>query len=160
MKALCLTQPWATLMAIGAKQYETRSWRTRYHGLVALCAAKNFPRACRDLIHEDPFRQVLGATGWHEPKALPRGVILAVGFLSGCDPTDQISVLRRADGSLVLSDQERAFGDYSPGRWAWLFHRVMVLARPLPVVGSLGLFDLPSHTVEAIVDQIPQTRFA
>ena len=28
MKALTLTQPWATLVAIGAKRIETRSWAT------------------------------------------------------------------------------------------------------------------------------------
>ena len=30
MKALTLTQPWATLVAIGAKRIETRIWRTDY----------------------------------------------------------------------------------------------------------------------------------
>lgn len=32
MKALSLTQPWATLMAIGAKRIETRSWGAAYRG--------------------------------------------------------------------------------------------------------------------------------
>jgi hypothetical protein len=27
MKAITLWQPWASLIAIGAKKYETRSWR-------------------------------------------------------------------------------------------------------------------------------------
>jgi hypothetical protein len=34
MKALTLHQPWATLVALGAKQIETRSWPTRHRGLV------------------------------------------------------------------------------------------------------------------------------
>lgn len=32
MKALTLTQPWATLVAIGAKCIETRGWSTDYRG--------------------------------------------------------------------------------------------------------------------------------
>src|SRR6476620_4962366 len=40
MKALTLTQPWATLIASGAKRVETRSWGTSYRGPVAIHAAK------------------------------------------------------------------------------------------------------------------------
>ena len=43
MKALTLTQPWASLVAIGAKRIETRSWSTPYRGLLAIHAAKGFP---------------------------------------------------------------------------------------------------------------------
>lgn len=32
MRGLSLTQPWATLVAIGAKKIETRSWTTTYRG--------------------------------------------------------------------------------------------------------------------------------
>lgn len=35
MKALTLTQPWATLVAIQAKRIETRSWGTDYRGWIA-----------------------------------------------------------------------------------------------------------------------------
>lgn len=40
MKALSLWQPWATLIAIGAKQYETRGWSTPYRGPLIIHAAK------------------------------------------------------------------------------------------------------------------------
>ena len=39
MKVITLTQPWATLVAIGAKRIETRSWPTRYRGPLAIHAA-------------------------------------------------------------------------------------------------------------------------
>ena len=42
MKALTLTQPWATLIAVGAKRIETRSWGTSYRGRIAIHAAKGF----------------------------------------------------------------------------------------------------------------------
>jgi hypothetical protein len=44
MKALTLTQPWATLVAIGAKTIETRSWPTSYRGPLAIHAAKGYPK--------------------------------------------------------------------------------------------------------------------
>ena len=40
MKVLTLTQPWATLVAIGAKHIETRSWATSYRGPLAIHAGK------------------------------------------------------------------------------------------------------------------------
>lgn len=43
MKALTLHQPWASLVAIGAKTIETRSWRTSYRGPLAMHAAKRSP---------------------------------------------------------------------------------------------------------------------
>ncbi len=36
MKALTLTQPWASLMALGVKRIETRSWYTSYRGEVVI----------------------------------------------------------------------------------------------------------------------------
>lgn len=40
MKALTIWQPWASLIAIGAKEFETRSWSTNYRGTIAIHAAK------------------------------------------------------------------------------------------------------------------------
>ena len=39
MKAISLLQPWATLVSIGAKRVETRSWRTDYRGPIAIHAS-------------------------------------------------------------------------------------------------------------------------
>ncbi|MFL5577327.1 MAG: ASCH domain-containing protein [Gemmatimonadaceae bacterium] len=54
MKALTLTQPWATLVAIGAKTIETRSWPTHYRGEVAIHAAKGFPDWARQIVDGEP----------------------------------------------------------------------------------------------------------
>ena len=42
-RAISLTQPFASLMAIGAKKVETRAWRTHFRGWVAIHAAKANP---------------------------------------------------------------------------------------------------------------------
>lgn len=39
-KILTLSQPYASLVALGAKRIETRSWRTSYRGPLAIHAAK------------------------------------------------------------------------------------------------------------------------
>lgn len=42
MKAKTIIQPWATLIALGEKQFETRSWSTKHsdtwHGLAEMHA--------------------------------------------------------------------------------------------------------------------------
>lgn len=38
MKALTLTQPWASLVVLGVKRIETRSWSTKYRGPLAIHA--------------------------------------------------------------------------------------------------------------------------
>lgn len=43
MKALTLWQPWASLIAVGAKTIETRGWATNYRGPLAIHAAKRRP---------------------------------------------------------------------------------------------------------------------
>ncbi len=40
MRTLTLTQPWATLVALGAKTIETRSWQTSYRGPLAIHAGQ------------------------------------------------------------------------------------------------------------------------
>lgn len=63
MKALSLTQPWASLIAIGAKRVETRSWSTNHRGPVAIHAAKGFPKFARDLVWAEPFQGRLREAG-------------------------------------------------------------------------------------------------
>ena len=42
MKVLTLFQPWATLVILGEKKIETRSWKTNYRGEIAIHAGKKW----------------------------------------------------------------------------------------------------------------------
>lgn len=135
MKALTLTQPWATLVAIGAKQVETRSWRTTYRGPIAIHSAKGFPRWARDLCSQEPFAGVLERAPL---MGLPMpghslGVVLCIVNLWACKPTEDVVH--------VLGRHERAFGDYSAGRYAWGLRVMRVLPQPVPAKGALGLWE-------------------
>lgn len=45
MKAITIYQPWASLIPLGAKKIETRSWATKYRGPIAIHAGlKPIPR--------------------------------------------------------------------------------------------------------------------
>jgi hypothetical protein len=135
VKALSLTQPWATLVAIGAKRVETRSWETGYRGPLAIHAAKGFPDWAMDTCQEKPFRSVLLAAGIAGVCDLPRGAVIATCRLVGCVPTD----------IFFPAERERAFGDFDSGRFAWLLDDIVPLPAPIPAKGALGLWawELP-----------------
>lgn len=56
MKALTLWQPWASLVALGIKTIETRSWSTQYRGPLAIHAAKRKPDV--DMGEDGPFGEL------------------------------------------------------------------------------------------------------
>ena len=152
---LSLTQPWATLMAIGAKRIETRSWSTLYRGLVAIQAAKKFPAEAREFCREDaPYFHLTHVHGW-EAEDLPLGAIVAVGRLADCRPTTyDLRTFLPGVWSGDLEDEER-FGDYSPGRFAWLFRNIVAVDPPIPSRGALGLWNVPDDIQVRLRSPLP-----
>lgn len=148
LRALSVSQPWATLVAVGAKHAETRSWRPIGAGAppwpLAIHAAKAFPSWARELCATEPFASVLAAAGYPDPAGLPRGAVVAVCTLLGVRPTagDALvaSALPDLDGTWVPAPHEHAFGDYRPGRWAWLLTQATPLVPAVPARGAQGLW--------------------
>ena len=81
MKYISLWQPWATLMVVGAKHNETRSWKTNYRGTLGIHAAKYFPGSNRELCLEEPFRTALEVAGYRAMD-LPLGALIGTVELS------------------------------------------------------------------------------
>ncbi len=135
IRALSLLQPWASLIAVGAKTMETRSWQTSYRGLLAIHASKAFPGEYRELCTHAPFSSALLAGGIASVNQLPTSAIVAVCMLVGCVPTQ----------GLRPGEPEASFGDYSPGRYAWMLKNIVRIPEPIPARGSLGLWkpDVP-----------------
>ena len=152
MKALTLTQPWASLVACGAKRIETRSWRTPSRGLLAIHAARGFPADARDLTYARIVRQALASSfsgiDWPLDKALPLGSVIATARLISCLPTRELQKNRLIEVApeaccedFDLDERERSFGNYDIGRWAWLLADIKALATPVPAKGALGLWE-------------------
>lgn len=140
MKAITLHQPYATLMAVGAKRYETRSWKTKHTGYIAVHAAKT--RENDGLFWYELITMMLKQHGYRDPDELPYGKVVSVHVLQACYPTpakgDQFAIY----GRIVLPPTfpEVRFGDYSPGRYAWHMPRVEQLYPPVAVRGRQGLW--------------------
>jgi hypothetical protein len=147
MMALTLTQPWATLVANGAKRFETRSWRTTYRGILAIHAAKGMPSEAKQLCVATRFFRALEERAVND---LPRGSVIAIAELIDIVPVERIR------GS--LSPDELAFGDFGLGRWAWELWPVNPLAEPVPAIGHLGLWEWdPPDSLRPLLFGRPRT---
>lgn len=147
MKAVSLIQPWATLVAIRAKHIETRSWRTSYRGPLAIHASKGFPTWAKETCGMPPFFEMLTAAGLDLPykgsEVLPLGCILATCDLVACYPTEKAGCVPGVFKQYPELDtvNERCFGDYSPGRWAWVLENVQYVSPVVPAKGALSLWN-------------------
>jgi hypothetical protein len=155
VKGITLTQPWASLVALGCKRIETRSWYTMYTGVVCIHAAKGYPPDARYLVGESPFQDALCEKLGKSPVLatdLPIGQIIAVATLTHCLQFDATAdaYTRERSAKRELPPFEADFGDYTAGRYGFVFDDVILLDRPVKVRGSLGLWNLPL-AVEAIV---------
>ena len=135
MKVLSLLQPWASLVVIGAKKLETRAWSTDYRGPLLIHASKG--KAGEIFVDEPAFKKYIP-----EFKQLPFGFIIGKVTL-----TDIIRIgtgnLQYVSGELInaLSMEEKAFGDYTPGRFAWILENPVAFKTPLGARGSLTLWE-------------------
>lgn len=167
MKAITITEPWATLVAIGAKQIETRSWPTSYRGPIAIHAAKGMTGDDQEMLAEWAGGKILDTlvqhginphSGLEEPGFLnnhfdrhfvatcpihrlmqaTRGHVIATATLDYCGQFDEGTPRR------ILSrfdENELYFGDFTPGRFGFYLANVVRLPRPIPTKGQLGLWD-------------------
>ncbi len=173
IKIITLHQPWASLIALRLKQYETRSFRTQHRGLIAIHAAK------RPFISEDGLTKLDKEANnvWlkalklaHEsglltdqsrvPFAhqLPLGSIVAIAELTDCqimgNPHPQ---LMRPDRTAFIKEQtplELAVGDWQPGRYAWKLQNILTLPQSIACRGYQGMRNLPAELELAINQQI------
>lgn len=161
--AITLTQPWASLVAVGAKHLETRGWypRALRPGCrIAIHAAKGWTAEDRWLCTQEPFVSALRTAyraGYFpfmdkpDSRLLPRGCVVALARYVRAHSTTTGELVFQ----LMLSDQERAFGNYAPGRWAWLLEDVRAI-EPITVPGHLGIWPFaPPDTLTYLELQPP-----
>jgi len=131
VKALTLTQPWASLVVLGVKRVETRSWRPRIiaETRIAVHAAKGWTAYDRELAADLHLRGVLPVP----PDSLPRGAVIGEVTVTGCQPTQE--------AVWKLAALEFELGDYSSLRWAWHLRDPAAYPEPVPARGSLGLWE-------------------
>jgi len=115
-------QPWASLIASGAKTLEVRSWRTSYRGPLLICAGAR-PSGTPD------------ARRW--PVTGPLGCAVACVELVECRP------------GVPGEDDEAACCPVAAGGYVWVLTSPREVA-PRPISGRLGLWALPGLFASAL----------
>lgn len=161
MNALTLHQPWASLMALGVKTIETRSWPAPQSAI-----------GQRFVIHAgkgERWREgerlgqwsIYRGDSWNPPRmfrggdptefvTLPLGAIVASGVLADCVPMrgqledeepiphalvldhDGAALFFEGDPFAIDLRRQLPYGDFRPGRWAWLFEDVKPTSERCP----------------------------
>lgn len=177
MKAISLWQPWASLIAAGAKPFETRHWappRELIGTTIAIHAAKKIDKDAIDLAERIVYGQhpqggfplaekldeleegldddMFGVFGH---AAFPIGCVVCTARLDAAFQLGEAaigtavpaaSVVRRLTSRQMpecFTVRYDDFGDYAPGRWAWLLTNITPLIPHPRATGRQGFFDLP-----------------
>jgi predicted transcriptional regulator len=131
MKVLSLLQPWASLVVLGLKKIEIRSWRTSHRGGLLIHASVE--KRSR-FINRNAFKKYVPHF-----YSLPFGAIVGSVML---DDIVAVEMLQLSDARMNAHTlEEKAFGDYSKGRYAWLLSEPVEFKKPINIRGSLNLWE-------------------
>jgi len=144
MRAITLWEPFATLIAVGDKTFETRSRppsgaigeRIAIHA----GAREDYDVSSRAGIWTHSKEIVATAViGWAGQVGEQRGD--TVLFRRVLSLRTDLEILDPRVG-LTLSENDQRYGDFSVGRWAWSLHDVRRLTEPVAVRGRQGIWTL------------------
>lgn len=125
MKALTISQPYASLIASGEKWVENRRWGTSYRGPLAIHAGKGTQYVTRDQLQD-----------------FPNGGVIAVAQLIACMP---LASMQRLSRHQRLFGRNLTLGEildhrHTEGPWCWILQDV----RAVPFMacrGGQGLWE-------------------
>lgn len=137
MKALTISQPYASLISSGEKWIENRTWPTSYRGPLAIHAGKGLQYLDKESI-----------------KRYPTGCVIAICRLAACVELSKIELMSsckvdRCDPiapGCGKSWNDAAMHEHAEGPWCWILEAVRQI-HPITMRGAQGLWDI----------QLPQT---
>ncbi|MCI9063487.1 MAG: ASCH domain-containing protein [Clostridia bacterium] len=125
MKVLTIKQPWATLIAKGYKEYEFRTWKTKYRGDILIHAGKGVDKKAIDRFKDLNLQY-------------PSGCIIAKARITDCVKVD--NDFRK---EVVPKNPEVYRGIATKNDWEGYGFKVEDVEEiePISVKGKLGLWD-------------------
>ena len=137
-------QPWATLIILGVKTVETRSWPAPERLLGQTFAI----HAGKRLVHRPGGRierELRDRVGQDWIRTIPTGAVLATATLAGMARVECVDSMtahavhngRTEMGCAAGAARTRIdpWGDFNSGRWVWFLNDVEALPEPISAVG-------------------------
>lgn len=137
MKCISIWQPFASLIVKGCKVFETRTWAPPASLIgerIGIAATKNIVPGQRAHCADPEFQRYYEALGWPAFDQLPRGVLLGTVLL------DSFEVMTE-EFMEDVSDEEKKYGWWQVGGYAWRLREPKELPYPIPIRGGQGFFD-------------------
>lgn len=123
MKSLTIKQPWATLIVDGYKEYEFRSWKTKYRGKILIHAGLSLEKDTDNRFKEYNLN--------HE-----YGCIIGEAEITDCILVDEeFNDKIRKMNPLVYAKSNHV------ETYAWKLENIKKYENPIYVKGKLGLWN-------------------
>lgn len=125
MKVITIKQPWATLIAEGLKEYEFRTWNTKYRGDILIHAGKSVDKAAIERFKCYNLKY-------------PTGCIIAKAVLTDSVPVDENFVKTVGPKNPLVYR-----GIINKGNWQGYGFKMENVKKIMPIYinGKLGLWD-------------------
>jgi hypothetical protein len=149
MRCISIWQPYATLLvrrdALGMrfKAFETRPFpvpSTVLGQRLGIASTKTIKPEQRAIYQDPEFQRFYAETGLAPLDDLPHGCLIGTVFVAECE-------LMTEDSIEDVTDEEKAYGDWRVGRYAWRTRDPQVFDEPIPVAGKQGIwiYDVPPY---------------
>lgn len=127
MKVITIKQPWATLIAEGYKEYEFRTWKTKYRGDILIHAGKS--------LDKDAIKRFK-----HFNLDYPTGQIIAKVTITDCVKVDDTlrNILATKDPIVYKGVINKESNDWDG--YGFKLENV-IKVDPIEVNGKLGLWE-------------------
>ena len=127
MKAITIKQPWATLIAEGYKEYEFRTWKTKYRGDILIHAGKGIDKNAMERFK-------------HLNLEYPVGQIIAKAIITDCVKVDDRlrDVLAKKDPIVYKDVINKTSNDWDG--YGFKLENIEKI-NPIEVNGKLSLWD-------------------
>ena len=123
MRVITLKQPWATLVAMGIKNIEFRSWKTNYRGKILIHAGIGIDK-----------------------QAMKKYEYLGFEYPSGCivAETEIIDCLYLDDelNKKINSKKNIAYGSKYRTGYAWILSNTKKINSSIKIKGQLGIWNI------------------
>ena len=125
MKAITIKQPYATLIAEGLKEYEFRTWKTKYRGDILIHAGKG--------VDKDAMKRFE-----HLNLEYPSGCIIAKATLADCVVINEVMKDTLREKNFLVYQGTTEAADWHG--YGFKMENVEKMS-PFPIDGKLSLWD-------------------
>ena len=123
MKVLTIKNPWATLIVNNYKEYEFRSWKTKYRGKILIHSSQNLEKNMLDRFKDYNLNYINGA-------------IIGEAILTDCILVDEKFNAELRKLNPVVYGRSNHVENY-----AWKLENIKMYDNPIYIKGKLGLWN-------------------